>query len=310
MQLLQQVKRIDSKIEDVTKYVFPGNIELVYLDSQTGKDIICIPSQTGCKLGCEFCHLTYRNDLKVAELDPLIIGSYIEHVIKDRQLLQTKNSTLLLSFMGSGDPLLSPNYVHQVIHSVNYFLSHNEELKNKYTQFRASIATIFPSRKIASEFITELDQTIGYSGLSQPIKIHLSLHTTKQNLRNKLMPKALNIAESIALLAQYSRQVFEEAYLRDKDVDFDNILEFNFTLCKDNCTEEEAERLAFLSKTLNIPIRLLKFSERPDNKVPSASALQKEKFINILNTQGVKYQEYTPPGHDILAACGEFEYNL
>ena len=308
MQILQEVKRIDSKIENVSKYIFPGNIELVYLDNQTGKDIICIPSQTGCKLGCEFCHLTYRNDLKVSELDSLTIGSYVEYIIKDRQLAQTKNATLLLSFMGSGDPLLSVNYVHQVIASVNHFRLHNEELKSKYKEFRASIATIFPSKKVASEFITSLDQASTYSGLTQPIKIHLSLHTTKQNLRNKLMPKALNITESIALISQYSRQVLEESYLRDLNVDFDNILEFNFTLCKDNCNEEEAQRLAFLSKTPNIPVRLLKFSERPANTVTSATLIHKAKYINILNEQKVKYQEYAPPGHDILAACGEFEF--
>ena len=51
-----------SKVDKTIKYVFKLHdgliMETTYIDNNTGKDIICVATQTMCGMGCSFCHLT------------------------------------------------------------------------------------------------------------------------------------------------------------------------------------------------------------------------------------------------------------
>jgi len=51
---------VNSTIDNTRKYIFYTEdklvIEFSYINKNDGKDIICIPSQSFCNLGCKFCH--------------------------------------------------------------------------------------------------------------------------------------------------------------------------------------------------------------------------------------------------------------
>ena len=83
------LKKVYSNIDNTVKFIFISQgqiIELSFIDKNDGKDIICVPSQTACKLGCKFCFLS-DYDLKVRNLWPMEIVSPVSYVIEDLGLL-------------------------------------------------------------------------------------------------------------------------------------------------------------------------------------------------------------------------------
>jgi len=115
-------EKIYSKLDATVKYIFQADDGLVYEMSYIHKpgdykDIICVPSQTSCAMGCKFCHVTevankivYRN-LYVFEL---LYG--IDYIYHNMELgVKHADKTLLISFMGIGEPLYNVDNVVSTI---------------------------------------------------------------------------------------------------------------------------------------------------------------------------------------------------
>jgi len=67
------------------KYIFYTEdklvIEFSYIDKDDGKDIICVPSQTMCNIGCKFCHTTdYIGKIKTRNLTKEEIVAGIDYM--------------------------------------------------------------------------------------------------------------------------------------------------------------------------------------------------------------------------------------
>ena len=123
MKLLKVVK----SEEDLTiKYIFQTEsslelktsqsvIEFSYINKNDGKNIICLPSQTMCNLGCKFCHTTdFIGKIPVRGVlsEELVEG--IKYIHND-QNFKNNPKVLLISFMGCGEPILN---VDNVINSM------------------------------------------------------------------------------------------------------------------------------------------------------------------------------------------------
>lgn len=272
-------KRVDSAVDNASKFVFKTStkdlIEFNYIDNGSSKDIICSATQTSCKQGCVFCFLTALN-LPVRHLtsDQIVYG--VSNVI--RHCRNKDNNTLLISFMGAGEPLINKDNVikaAKIIHSL---------YKNKYETVRFAIATIMPSAKLMKEFTKQVKE----SGLN--FKVHLSLHSTSDNSQKEIMPKAGNIRESIDLLINYSLET-------------DNETEIHYTLIKDvNDTDADIVRLVNLFRETGITIKFLDFVESGELRASSRVLL----FREHLKLAGIKTEFYIPPGRDIGTSCGQF----
>lgn len=274
-------KRV-SAVDIATKYVFPFegglNTELVYVDNHSGKDIICVPSQTGCRLGCTFCHLTARGDSQtVRHLNADYTFSSICEVAKDLELPLNGNKTLLISFMGMGEPLVSPDYLLTVSDMVV------DRFQAEYDLVRFGLATIVPS----VNKLKHLQEKVKH-----PTKIHWSLHQPFDESRHAIMPNATPIELAAQALAEYRAET-------------GNPIEIHYTVFNGNDSEAAAKELADIALAYDFPVKFLKFSERPDHAVSDST--RTDYFIHQVYTAGVKVEVYAPPGHDIQGACGEFE---
>ena len=110
MKLLEKVR---SKQDKTIKYIFQLKDKLItevsYIDNNTAKDIICISCQTGCNLGCRFCHTADGvGKIEVRNLDKGEMFRVLEHVFHD---LKLGKRLLLVSYMGCGEPLLNWDHV-------------------------------------------------------------------------------------------------------------------------------------------------------------------------------------------------------
>jgi len=268
--------------QDATKkYIFDLNgqeVEFSYINKNDGKDIIVCPCQTSCKMGCTFCFLTGMN-LPVVNLTSEDIFQGIETVVKEAGLPTT--NTLLLSFMGSGEPLL--NY-RNILKACRESL---RELDPTYTTIRFAVATMIPSASLMRNF-TQVAKHL-------PIKLHLSLHSPFDGIRSKMMPQAVDVLPSLELLRDY-KEVTK------------NPIEIHYTLIDGfNDREEDQEEIISLFKKAGIleaTIKFLDFKARPDSEIQGSSRV--DDFMDALEDAGVPTEFYAPPGPDIGSSCGQF----
>lgn len=283
------ISKRPSRVDLATKYIFDFHglpLEYVYVDNRTGKDIVCVPSQYSCNLGCKFCHLTYRNEAtnsrgQARQVDAEFTINTIEQIVKDlAPPAVSGNSTLLISFMGMGEPMLHPGYVLQVANAVR------RTMADRYATVRFGLATIIPKVRQLQMLGDELTK------YKLPLKVHWSLHHTDQAVRSELMPNADGIEASAEALARYRTLT-------------GNPVEVHYTLFEGNDSLEHADALGKLAQQYHFPVKFLRFSERPDRALLTSG--RRVAFVERVRSAGVMVEEYAPPGHDIQGACGEFE---
>ena len=189
LELLQKVK---SRVDNTVKFVFLSNgqiVEFSYIDKNDDKDIVCVPTQTGCRLGCKFCFLS-DYDLAVRNLGVEEISSGVDYVIKDLGLRkrQKPNTILLISYMGCGEPLCN---LREVIGSC---VQIRDKYAGKYETVRFAVASLIPS-------LGAMRNLIGLVGVNKLLlKFHLSLHSPDEKTRKVIAPAAKGIAKSVALV--------------------------------------------------------------------------------------------------------------
>ena len=193
--ILRLKEVVNSTIDSTRKYIFYTEdklvIEFSYINKNDGKDIICIPSQSFCNLGCKFCHTSdFIGIIKNRNLssDELLFG--IDYIYNDLKLNKNKR-ILLISVMGLGEILFNIDNLIEVFTNV----------KNKYDVYtRFSFATSLPKNKY-NEFF-RFTRLIEKNKLD--VKLHLSLHYTNDTLRDKWMSNSLEIKPSLLAVEMYN----------------------------------------------------------------------------------------------------------
>jgi len=295
VKIIKLIDILKSKEDNVIKYIFLTNdnqiTEFSYINKNDGKDIICVPSQTACNLGCKFCHLSDIDNLKVENLNRIEIYNAIKYIIDDLKLLtKSKNKTLLISFMGAGEPLLN---IHNLT-STMWFIK--DQYNNKYNIVRFAIASLIPSIKSMLKFTEKIKE------YNLNCKFHFSLHFTNNKQRKEFMPASSDIKNSLALLEHYMLYINNKA-------------EIHYTLIKDiNDTNQDIDNLLHLVYGRGIPIKFLHYNEKETLNCFTSNRISQ--FTKVLEDNEIETEFYIPPGRDIGSSCGMFlidlykEYNL
>lgn len=270
---------INSATENVQKLVYENDnnaiLEVSYIRKNDGKDILCVPTQTSCKMGCKFCHLTGLT-IPVKNLTGTEIFNLVVATLKE---IGKHNKTLLISYMGAGEPLMN---IDGVIESAKLIQS-----IEGYDVIRFGLATLIPGSKLLSEF-TQL-----VVGNKLPFKLHWSLHFTNRDTRKSLMPAALDAEVAVNLLSNYIKHTKQN-------------VEIHYTLIDGlNDQPADVDYLNNLIENKKINIKLLRFSpkETEPNLMESKNV---SNFKTLLESKGFTVEVYSPPGRDIGSSCGQF----
>ena len=276
-----------SKQDSTRKYIFDlrgQEVEFSYINKGDGKDIIVCPCQTSCKMGCTFCFLTGMN-LPVVNLTYANIVAGVEIVIREAELPQS--DTLLVSFMGSGEPLLNYKHIINACQELRFM-----QADGPYDYVRFAVATMIPSSPLMREFTK--------AAKNLPIKLHLSLHSPFDTIRKKMMPNAVNVVPSLELLNEYSSIT-------------KNPTEIHYTLIDGfNDLEQDHKALVSLFAQTDFAvkpvIKFLDFKSRPDSDIKGSERVLE--FMANLEHDGIQTEFYMPPGPDIGSSCGQFVRTL
>jgi len=240
------------------------------------RNTICVSSQVGCPLGCQFCETG-----KMGFKRNLAAGEIVDQVLFfARYLKKYEENITNVVFMGMGEPMLNWDEVSEAI-----------RIFNDDNCFGIGARKISVSTAGITEGIEKL------ADVFPQINLAISLHAPDDELRAKLMPvgKKYPIQKILRSVDEYiektNRKVmFEYVMLRDV-----------------NDSEGQARRLAKLLKKPLYMINLIAYN--PNGCFQSSPPEHIKKFKEILEKAGVFATQRYRFGTDIEAACGQLAAN-
>jgi len=240
-----------------------------------GRATICISSQVGCAVDCQFCLtalLGVKRNLTAGE----IVGQVLA-VLKD-QKVSPQHDRINLVFMGMGEPFL--NY-DNFIKAVRLLV---QEVGLAESRMTVSTAGIVPRiHDFGQEEIRP--------------RLAISLNASNDDQRTKLMP--LNKKYNLGMLIAAARAF----PLRNRErVTFEYVLLHNV-----NDLPENAREVVELLRGIKARMNLIALNPGPgiDFETPADEAVAA--FQQILRDAGILTFVRRPRGRDIYAACGQLK---
>lgn len=283
---MKLLEKLHSKQDATIKYIFQLDdrliIEVSYINKNDDKDIICVPTQTSCQMKCKFCHITEHADKIIhRNITHHEIWESVHTIYHD---LNLHSSTLLISYMGLGEPIL--NYENVIISMINI----RAKYECLFKTVRFAIASIIPyyTKSRFENFIECIAK------LNIDVKVHLSLHFTNDKVRTAWIPNSSDIYDSIKLLERYMKLT-------------GNKTEIHYALIDSvNDTSYDVLKLCDILQDNKIPVKFLIYNEKASLAERASSVEVYHMFEKGLKSFGIKSEYYIPPGQDIKCSCGQF----
>ncbi|MBZ5683083.1 MAG: 23S rRNA (adenine(2503)-C(2))-methyltransferase RlmN [Acidobacteriia bacterium] len=243
--------------------------------TQNHRATICVSSQVGCAVDCQFCLtalLGVKRNLSAGE----IVGQVCA-VLKDQKVTPPQDRINLV-FMGMGEPFLNyDNFMKAVRLLV-------EEVGVAESRMTVSTAGIVPR---IHDFGQEAIRP----------KLAISLNASNNELRERLMP--LNRKWNLEKLLGAAR----EFPLRNRER-----ITFEYVLLREvNDSRQNAEEVVELLRGLRAKVNLIALNPGPgiDFQTPADDSVAA--FQRILVKAGIPTFVRRPRGRDIFAACGQLK---
>lgn len=276
-QVLSLHQRCDSKIDGATKLLFRNRdgllLESVVLRFASGRTSLCVSSQVGCAAACRFCatgKMGIARNLTVAEV--------LDQVLTAGQMLATEGKKIRnVVFMGMGEPFHNEAVLLEAIDRL---------CSSEYFDFS-------PSRILVSS-VGVIDGMLRLAERFPRVHQALSLHSTRQDVRQELIP----------LAARYSVDSLRRLVQRLNAIQDCPVLLEYLLLGEVNDSQEDARNLVEWTHGLNTHINLI-----PYNPIDGADELRQSsrtlQFSDHLKSAGLAVTTRKSLGRDIAAACGQ-----
>ena len=255
-------------------------IETVYIpEEDTGT--LCVSSQVGCTLNCQFCHTGTQKlvrNLSAAEIvgQLLLARDSLDDWRTPEGLRRIRNIVM----MGMGEPL----YNFDNVASALKVIMDPEGTCVSRRRITLSTAGVVP-------LMERCGREIG-------VNLAVSLHAVTDELRNQIVPinRKYPISELIAACRAYpgarnARRITFE-YVMLKGV---------------NDSLADAKELVRLIRGVPAKINLIPFNAWPGAPFERSSDAAIERFAAVVRRAGYASPVRTPRGDDILAACGQLK---
>ncbi|KXJ64233.1 rRNA methyltransferase [Achromobacter xylosoxidans] len=231
------------------------------------RDGLCVSTQVGCAVGCRFC-MTGKSGL-IRQVTSMEILAQV--VLARRQRAVKK-----VVFMGMGEPA----------HNLDNVLEAIDLLGNEGNIGHKNLV-----------FSTVGDQRVFDALPRQRVKpaLALSLHTTKAELREHLLPRAPRISpeELIELGERYAR-------------DTDYPIQYQWTLLKGvNDGDDELDAVADLLKGKYGVLNVIPFNSLEGDTYQRPDAERTREIVRYLHSRGVLTKVRNSAGQDVDGGCGQ-----
>src|SRR6218665_2607608 len=267
----------------------PVEIDTVYIPEE-GRGTLCVSSQVGCTLTCDFCHTGTQRLVRNLTAEEIVsqlllardrLGDFPDRDTPQGAIVPAEGRKITnMVMMGMGEPLYNFDHVKTAM----LICSDGDGLSLSKRRITLSTSGVVPE-------IVRIGEETG-------VMLAISLHAVRDDLRDLLVPinKKYPLKELIPAgkpypgLSKARRITFE--YVMLKGV---------------NDSLEDARDLVKLLKGVPAKINLIPFNPWPGSKYECSDWETIEKFADFINQAGYASPIRTPRGRDILAACGQLK---
>ncbi len=281
---LSLIERRDSERDGASKLVLRTRagllLETVILRILSGRTSVCVSSQVGCAAKCAFCA---TGQMKMAR--SLSADEIVEQVVLARQILQGEGRTLRnVVFMGMGEPMHNRAQVTEAI----------ERLRDPRWLDLSEGHILVSSVGIPEELIA-------FAEAMPRIRLALSLHAARQEVRQELMPLARQTP-----IEELRKMVVELERIRKETMMLEVLL-----LAGVNDRDEDVEALIDFCEGLDVHVNLIPYNPVSGAQLPGGRPLtgtpspRRHEISERLKSVGLRVTTRVSLGEDIAAACGQ-----
>ncbi len=275
---LKAEKILTSKDNQTIKILFElkdgFKIESVLMRHKDGRNTVCVSSQVGCAMNCQFCatgQQGFKRNLSSSEI--------VEQILFFARLLRKEKTKIKnVVFMGMGEPFLNYANVLEAIKILNDKDGFN--LGSRHISI-STCGIVEGIKKLAKE--------------SLQVNLAISLHAPNNELRSKLMP--INKAYSIEKVLKAVDDYIEKTRRR---------VMFEYLMI-DGVNDSPAKALE-LAKLLKKPlyfVNLISFNPIGHSEFKPSSGWKIKQFKETLEKAGINVTQRHRFGKEIKAACGQ-----
>ena len=236
---------------------------------------VCVSSQVGCGLNCEFCATA-----KIKKVKNLKDYEIFEQFVRTNEMSMEKYGHKLTNvvYMGMGEPLL--NYKN-VISSIDKITSTDGF---GFSPKRITISTAGIVKGIMK---------LAQDGIKA--NITLSLHAADEEKRNRIMP--VNKSNPLDEVIQALKYHYDKNKVK---------IGFEYIMFKDfNDSPEDAEKLLQYTKHFPVKVNIIEYNRVEGVKLEKSTMDKINRFAKYLVDNGVMTTVRRSRGQDIDAACGQ-----
>ena len=273
---LTLVERRDSARDGASKLVFRTasgeRVEAVLLRVASGRTSLCLSSQVGCAADCAFC-ATGRMGL----VRQLSSAEILDQVIFAMRLLRAEGRVLRnVVFMGMGEPFHNEKAVCDSLEVLR-------DVRGFYLSERHLLVSTVGVHQAMLRFVERFPN----------IRIALSLHSARQEIRERIMPVAARdslerLRDILSVVARHGNLMIEVLLLQGV-----------------NDGAEDLAALVDYLRGLPVHINLIQFNAFPGCGFNPVTPAARAAFGAALRKEGFKVTLRYSLGDDIAAACGQ-----
>ena len=249
-------------------------------DERFDRATICVSSQAGCAVNCQFCMtalLGLQRNLSAGE----IVGQVL--AVLNHRNVNIERERINLVFMGQGEPFLN------------------------YENFMAAVRLLSDAEGVG---IPVSGMTVSTSGIVPRIydfgkeavrpKLAISLNASNDRIRTQIMPinKKWDLEQLLAAARQFPLGSRER-------------LTFEYVLL-DGVNDElvHAQQVVELIRGIRAKVNLIALNPGPEIDYNTPSEPRVHAFQKVLREAGIPAYIRRPRGRDIYAACGQLKRSV
>ena len=264
-------EKIEVSKDGVKKYLFrleDGNAIESVLIPEEDRATLCLSSQVGCAMACEFC---LTGTFKLAR--NLSTAEIVNQVCAVKRDAEIRN----IVFMGMGEPLAN---LDNVIRALRIIMS-QDGLQFSSRRVTVSTAGLAPELELLGEAVT--------------VNLAVSLNATTNEVRSRLMPinRKYPLKELLAACKKFplpARRMITFEYVMIKGI---------------NDTLDDAKRLVRLISNIPSKVNLIPFNEHEGCSLEKSDQESIDRFHRYLLDKHITVITRASRGDDISAACGQ-----
>lgn len=268
-----------SEIDGTRKFVFQlhdgHRVETVLMKYKTGYSL-CISSQAGCRMGCDFCasaHAGFGRSLTSGEM----LGQIT--VISD--IAGERIHSVVV--MGIGEPFDNYDNLLQFLYAANDPNGLN-----------------LGARHITVSTCGLVPQMIEFTSINLQVNLSVSLHASRDSLRSSIMPIASRY--DLNTLLNASRQYVSQTGRR---------ITFEYSLFRGiNDSVDDAKELVRLLRGIHCHVNLIAANEFEGSRYKRSTTETVRAFQQTLEQLGMTVTLRREMGTDIMAACGQLRRGI